>query len=82
MPRVATNHGDDEQREYRRAQGLDFQRTHRPYSPRDWNKLMRIKAVVLKRHHCSPQRFSPIDGARKVDSTQALKNLPEFKYHA
>ena len=34
-------------------------------------KLMRIKAVVLKRHHCSPQRFAPIDGHAKL----TLQNL-------
>src|ERR1700722_1520595 len=27
---------------------------------------MQIKAVVLKRHHYSPQRFSPIDGRAKL----------------
>jgi hypothetical protein len=32
---------------------------------------MRIKAVVLKRHHYSPQRFSPIDGHAKL----TLQNL-------
>jgi hypothetical protein len=32
---------------------------------------MRIKAVVLKRHHCSPQRFAPIDGHAKL----TLQNL-------
>src|SRR3984885_4950253 len=29
-------------------------------------QLMRIKAVVLKRHHCSPQRFAPIDEHAKL----------------
>jgi hypothetical protein len=32
---------------------------------------MRIKAVVLKRHHYSPKRFSPIDGRAKL----TLQNL-------
>src|SRR3979409_1857681 len=34
-------------------------------------KLMRIKAAVIKRHHCSPQRFAPIDGHAKL----TLQNL-------
>jgi hypothetical protein len=32
---------------------------------------MRIKAVVLERHHCSPRKFSPIDGHAKL----TLQNL-------
>jgi hypothetical protein len=32
---------------------------------------MPVKAIVLKRHHCSQQRFAPIDGHAKL----TLQNL-------